>query len=129
MAKPIAILSLSRNRAVVRTIHEYVQPRGYIIGGVLESKPFSAQELALALRILEPRPQVLCIGRGYSEKDTSEARKIFHDYMKEVDIDVEKGTVIKITNEVFDDIGKERIPAWVSDRLDEFFGKDMLGRI
>ncbi|CAN9395467.1 unnamed protein product [Alternaria alternata] len=129
MAKPIAILSLSRNRAVVRTIHEYVQPRGYIVGGVLDSKPFSAQELALALRVLEPRPQVLCIGRGYSEDDTSEARKIFHDYLKEVDIDVEKATVIKITNEVFDAIGKEKIPEWVSERLDEFFGKDIMGKM
>jgi hypothetical protein len=42
-------------------------------------------------------------------------------YLKEVGL--EKGTVIKITSEVFDKVGKEGVPKWVLEQLEEFFEK------
>ncbi len=98
-------MSLSGNRTIVKTIHKYIQPHVYLIGGILESDPFSASELSLALRVLEPRPQVLLVDRGCSDAETDEARKIFAEYMK--DIDVGSGIVFKITSKVFNEVDKE----------------------
>jgi hypothetical protein len=113
--RALSILSPSQNHAVVRTVDDYIRPHGYAIGETLESDPFSAQGLALALRVLEPRPQVVLVGRGYPEDETTQARKIFAEYMKEVGVD--KGTVIKITPKVFDEVGKEGVPKWVLQQL------------
>lgn len=117
----ISILSLSQNRAVVRTIQEHIKPHGYSIGGILESDPFSKTELALALRVLEPRPVAVVVGRGYSEEETAETREVFSEYLKEVGL--ERGTVIKITSQVFDKVGKEGVPKWVLEQLEDFFEK------
>jgi hypothetical protein len=80
-------------------IHEHIAPHGFTIGGILESNPFSLNELTLTLKVLELRPQVVLVGRGYSEDETSIVRQVFLNYM--ADVEIEKGTVIKITNEVF----------------------------
>ncbi|KAF2965029.1 hypothetical protein GQX73_g8536 [Xylaria multiplex] len=104
---PIPVLSLSQNRTIVRAIHEHIAPHGFKIGGILELTPFSSDQLTLALKVLEPRPQVVLVGRGYSEDETSIARQVFGNYMG--DVGIEKGTVIKITNEVFNEVGKD---AW-----------------
>jgi hypothetical protein len=119
---PISILSLSQNRAIVRAIQEHIKPHGYNIGGILESDPFSKSELALALRVLEPRPAAVVIGRAYSEEETADAREVFSEYLKEVGI--EQGTVIKITSQVFEEVGKEGVPKWVLEQLEEFFNKN-----
>ncbi|KAJ8110869.1 hypothetical protein ONZ43_g5762 [Nemania bipapillata] len=108
---PISVLSLSQNRTFVRAIHEHIEPRGFAIGNILESSPFSSNELTLALKVLEPRPQVVLVGRGYSEDETSIARQVFADYA--ADVGIEKGTVIKITSEVFNEVGKDGVPAQV----------------
>ncbi|KAI4944792.1 hypothetical protein J4E91_008479 [Alternaria rosae] len=121
MAQPISILSISQNRAVVRTIHDYVKPHGYVVAGILESDPFSAKELALALRVLEPAPQVVVIGRGYSGEEATESRKVYNEFAKSVG--VKDGIVIKITDEIFDEVGKEGIPAWVLKELQAHFDK------
>ncbi|KAK1826343.1 hypothetical protein QBC39DRAFT_269218 [Podospora conica] len=120
---PIAVLSLrvSQNRAVVRKVHEAIQPYGYNISGILESDPFSKSDLALALRILEPPPAAVVVGRGYSDDEAAETRQVFAQFQKEVGI--EKGTVIKITDEVFDRVGKEGVPKWVLEQLEAFFEK------
>ena len=120
-AAPISILSLSQNRAVVRTIQEWIKPYGYNIGGILESDPFSKNELALALKVLEPLPAAVVVGRGYSEEEMAEIREVFSQYLKEVGL--KKGTVIKITSQVFDKVGKEGVPKWVLEQLEEFFEK------
>ena len=83
---------------------------------------FSTTDLSLALKVLEPRPQVVLVGRGYSEEVTDEVRKVFKDYVN--DIGVDKGTVIKITSKVFDEVGKDGIPKWVLGQLKEYFGGD-----
>ncbi|KAI0874254.1 hypothetical protein GGS24DRAFT_353017 [Hypoxylon argillaceum] len=117
----ISVLSLSQNRSVVRAIHDHISPHIFTINGILESDPFEPSELALALRVVEPRPQVVLVGRGYSEEETSSVRQIFSQYMTEVGI--EKGTVIKITSQVFEEVGKEGVPEWVLGQLESFFGK------
>ncbi|KAI0474232.1 hypothetical protein F4859DRAFT_521957 [Xylaria cf. heliscus] len=105
---PISVLSLSQNRTVVRAIHDHIVPRGFTIGGILESNPFSSNELTLALKLLEPRPQVILVGRGYTEDETSLVRQVFANYM--ADVGIEKGTVIKITSKVFNEVKKDGVP-------------------
>ncbi|WVO15480.1 hypothetical protein L204_103138 [Cryptococcus depauperatus] len=114
MAKTISILSLSQNRIAARSIHDHIQPHGFVISGVLESDPFSAKDLALALKVLEPRPQAVVVGRGYSEEEADQVRRVFVEYAHDVDI---TGTVIKISDEVFERVGKEGIPSWVLEQL------------
>jgi hypothetical protein len=76
---PISIFSLSQSRVVVRTIHEYINPHDYGIGGILESDPFSKSELALALRVLDHPPP----------RSSAETRKVFSQSLSEVGL--EKG--------------------------------------
>lgn len=115
----VSVLSLSQNRVFVRTIDSHIRPHGYLVGGVLESDPFSEEQLAIALRVLEPRPQALLIGKGYSDSETAKARNVFASYMR--DASVEKGTVIKITPKVIDEVGKDGVPYWVLNELNKFF--------
>ncbi|KAM5341393.1 hypothetical protein ACJ41O_014424 [Fusarium nematophilum] len=110
--KPISVLSLSQNRAVVRSIDDHITPHGYGIGGILESDPFSTHDLAVALRVLEPRPRAVVVGRGYTEEEADEVPKAFAEYSKDVGLDTGV-VVIKITDEVFDKVGKEGVPKWV----------------
>lgn len=119
--KPVSIVSLSQNRIVVRAIHGHITPHGYNIGGVLESDPFSTNDLALALRVLEPRPRAVVVGRGYSDDEASQVREIFAEYTKEVGN--EDGTVIKITDKVFGEVGKDGVPKWVLQQLQDYFDK------
>ncbi|KAJ8131660.1 hypothetical protein O1611_g1964 [Lasiodiplodia mahajangana] len=117
---PITVLSLSQDRAFVRDIHNHICLHGFNIGGILESRPFSEGELARALRLLEPRPQALLIDRGYNEIETSIAWAVFSLHMRKVGI--EKGKVIKITPEIFAEVGKEGVPKWMLDQLEDCFG-------
>lgn len=119
--KIISILSLSQNRTVVNTIREHIQPHSFSIGGILESDPFSATELAFVLKVLEPRPQVVLVGRGYTESEMDMVLKVFAQYAK--DVNVNSGTIIKITSQVFNEVGKEGVPEWVLQQLQNFFKK------
>ncbi|KAJ4309915.1 hypothetical protein N0V84_011239 [Fusarium piperis] len=121
MTRTISVLSLSQNRAVVRSIHAHIEPHGYGIGGILESDPLSVHDLGVALRVLEPRPKAIVVGRGYTEEEASEVRKAFAEYHKDVGLDA--GIVIKITDEVFDKVGKEGVPKWVLEQLQGYFEK------
>ncbi|KAH6855910.1 hypothetical protein B0I37DRAFT_424685 [Chaetomium sp. MPI-CAGE-AT-0009] len=104
---PISILSLSQNRAVVRAIQKHIKPHCYNISGILESDPLSENELALALRVLEPRPAAVVVGRGYSEEEeTAETREAFSEYLKKAG--VEQGTV----QDHVSDVGQETRPAY-----------------
>ncbi|KAH7310737.1 hypothetical protein B0I35DRAFT_482026 [Stachybotrys elegans] len=118
---PISILSLSQNRSVVRLIGDYIHSYGYTIGGILEASPFSTSDLALALRLLEPRPQVVLVGKGYSEDVTDQVRDVFSQYAREVG--TKDGAVIKISAKVFDEVGKDGIPKWVLGQLQSSFGQ------
>ncbi|KAI4860122.1 hypothetical protein F4820DRAFT_437836 [Hypoxylon rubiginosum] len=120
----ISILSLSQNRMVIRAVHAEIQPHGFAIGGILESDPFSPKDLALALKILEPRPQAMLVGRGYSEEEAEVVRIIFAQFKQNVSLD--DGIVIKITNKVFDEVGKEGVPKWVLHQLQDHFDKEVV---
>lgn len=120
-ARTISVLSLSQNREFVRSIHAHIEPHGYGIGGILESDPLSVHDLGVALRVLEPRPRAIVVGRGYSEEEADEVRKAFTEYHKDVDLDA--GVVIKITDEIFDKVGKEGIARWVLQQLQHHFEK------
>ncbi|KAJ3577130.1 hypothetical protein NPX13_g3437 [Xylaria arbuscula] len=119
ISRPPRSLLIVAPASAVRAIHENIAPHGFTIGGILESDPFSSSELTLALKVLEPRPQVILVGRGYSEDETSTARQVLINYM--ADVGIEKGTVVKITSEVFDEVGKEGVPGWVLKQLEGFF--------
>lgn len=73
--------------------------------GILESGPFSESELALALRVLEPPPACRAprprLHRGRDGRDAQGFRSLLEES------GLERGTVIKITSEVFDTVGKE----------------------
>ena len=119
----MSVLSVNQDRNVMRTADTHIKPHGYTIGGILEwnsSQEFHLKHLAIALRVLEPRPQALLIGLGYSEAEHAFARKIFNEYMKEVGLT--KGKVIKITEKDFKEVGKFGVPDWVLGQLKDFFG-------
>ncbi|KAF5675406.1 hypothetical protein FCIRC_7390 [Fusarium circinatum] len=120
-ARAILVLSLSQNRAVVRSIYVHIEPYGYGIGSILESDPFLVYDLGVALRVLEPCPKAIVVGRGYTEEEANEVRKAFAEYHKDVDLDA--GVVIKITDEVSDEVGKEGIAKWVLEQLQAYFEK------
>jgi hypothetical protein len=74
---------------------------------VLESDPFSASKLELVLRVVEPKPQVALIDRGYSDNEAAETKKVIAEFAKVEGIDM--GTVVEITDQVFDEVGKDHL--------------------
>ena len=79
--------------------------------------PYSSRDLALTLRVLEPRPLAVIMGRGYSEEEADDARAVFKEYMNETG--VSDRTVVKISQKVFDEVGKDGISSWVQNKLEE----------
>ena len=50
--------------------------------------PLSPKDLTLALRVLEPRPYAVLVGKGYSEEEeTTETRNVLAEYLKELGVD------------------------------------------
>ncbi|KAI0099730.1 hypothetical protein GGR51DRAFT_564772 [Nemania sp. FL0031] len=99
---PITVLFLSQNRSFVRDIDKCISRDGFKIGGVLESDPFSESELEVALRVIEPRPRVLFVGREYTKEEREIADKIFYEYKKEVGVE---GHLVKINSKDIEDHG------------------------
>lgn len=56
------------------------------MNGILTTPPYSSAALALALWVLEPRPQALAIGSSYSDAEVADAQAPFHEYAEEVGI-------------------------------------------
>lgn len=65
---------------------------------MLESDPFSASKLELVLRVVEPKPQVVLVDRGYSDDEAAETKKVFAEFAKSEGINM--GTVVKITDQL-----------------------------
>ena len=61
------------------------------------------------------------MGRGYSEEEADDARAVFKEYMNETG--VSDRTVVKISQKVFDEVGKDGISSWVRKKLEEHFRK------
>ena len=122
MAAPIIpILTLSQNREIARNIAKAIAPRNFSVNGILEMDPYSSRDLGLTLRVLEPRPLAVIMGRGYSDEEAEQAQTVFKDYMNETG--VEDGTVVKISQKVFDEVGKDGISSWVQKQLEAQFRK------
>jgi hypothetical protein len=68
--------------------------------------------------VLDPPPAAVVVSRSYSEEEAAETRKVFSQYLSEVGLD--KGTVIKITNQVLNKVGKEGVPNWIFEQLEDF---------
>lgn len=71
--------------------------------------------------MLELPPLAVIMGRGYSAEEAEKARTVFRNYMKETG--VEDGTVVKISQKVFDEVGKDGISSWVQKQLEAHFRK------
>ena len=120
MANPIIpILTLSQNREMARNIAKSIATCNFSVNGILEMDPYSSRDLALTLRVLEPRPLAVIMGRGYTEEEAEKARTVFKDYMNETG--TEKGTVVKISQKVFDEVGKDGVSSWVLKQLEVQF--------
>ena len=97
---PIPILALSKHRDIVKAI-----------GNVLTAHAFS-----IALRVLEPRPQALLIGGGYTDAEVADAQVVFHAYTEEVGIF--KGTVVAVRQGV---VRRDGVAMWVIGELKAHF--------
>lgn len=68
--------------------------------------------LALALRVLEPRPQALLIGGGYSHAEVADAQVVFREFADEVG--VFDGTVVVVRQSV---ANRDGVAMWVIGEL------------
>ncbi|KAK3174102.1 hypothetical protein OEA41_001346 [Lepraria neglecta] len=80
----IPILTLGRHRPIAQTIAAVLAPHGFSVNGILDIDPYTSKELAGGLRVLEPRPQALLIGGGYTDQEAGQAEIVFDEYKKDV---------------------------------------------
>lgn len=120
MATVIPILTLGRHREIAQSVAKVLQPHGFSVNGILSLENYSSTDLALALRVLEPRPQALLIG-GYTDEEAEQGRTVFDEYMKETG--VSGGTVVKVGPGVLDKLGREGVGNWVKEQLEGHFRK------
>ena len=80
---------------------------------------WSDSELALVLRVLEPRPQALLLGGGYTDEDAEKAQAVFDEYTKETDIP--NGKLVRVASGVVEKVGPKGVAGWVLEQLQEHF--------
>ena len=121
MASPatIPILTLGKHRPIGQTIATVLAPHGFSVNGILDIDPYTSKELAGALRVLEPRPQALLIGGGYTDQEAGQAELVFDEYKK--DVGLEKGTVVRVGPGVLDKVGREGVGVWIVGELEAYF--------
>lgn len=117
----IPILSLSQNRKIALDIAKAIAPHNFSVNGIFAMDPYSSRDLALTLRVLELRPRAVIMGRGYTEEEAEQARTVIKEYMNETG--VSDGTLIKISQKVFDEVGSGGIASWVQKQLEAHFTK------
>ena len=81
--------------------------------------PWSDSELASALRVLEPRPQVLLLGGGYADEDAGKAQAVFDEYTKEMDIP--NGKLVRVAPGVVEKVGPKGVAGWILEQLQGHF--------
>ena len=80
---------------------------------------WSDSELALALRVLEPPPQALLIGGGYTDEDADKAQAVFDEYTKEMGIS--NGRLVRVEPGVVERVGPNGVAGWVLEQLQGHF--------
>ena len=113
---PTPILALGKHRAIAKAIGDVLVAHGFPMNGILITQPYSSASLALALRVLEPRPQALLIGGGYSDDEVADAHAVFDQYADEVG--VFDGTVVVVRQGVSMSDG---VATWVVGELKTHF--------
>ena len=118
-APQVPCLTLGRHREIAKNVADFLAPHGFSVNGILSMNKWSPSDLAVALRVLEPSPQALLIGGGYSDEEAANARAAFDAYMKELDIP--NGKVVRVDPGVIDKVGPKGVAAWVLEQLQAHF--------
>ena len=113
---PIPILALSKHRDIAKAIGNVLAAHAFTVNGILTTQPYSSAALALALRVLEPRPQALLIGGSYTDAEVADAQAVFHAYTEEVGIF--EGTVVAVRQDV---VRRDGVAMWVVGELKAHF--------
>ena len=80
---------------------------------------WSDSELAVALRVLEPQPQALLIGGGYTDEDAYKAQAVFDEYTKYTGIS--NGKLVRVAPGVVEKVGPKGVAGWVLEQLQGHF--------
>ena len=80
---------------------------------------WSDSELAVALRVLEPQPQALLIGGGYTDEEADKAQAVFDEYTKETGIS--NGKLVRVAPGVVEKVGPKGVAGWVLEQLQGHF--------
>ncbi|MCJ1457105.1 hypothetical protein MMC28_007471 [Mycoblastus sanguinarius] len=103
----IPILTIGKHRDIGQEVGRVLAPHGFSVNGILSMQTYSPTELALVLRVLEPRPQALLIGGGYSDAEAEQAEVAFNDYRKEVG--VSDGKFVRVGPGKLSELGREGV--------------------
>ena len=114
----VPCLTIGHHRDIARSVASVLAPHGFSVNGILSMNPWSDFELALALRVLEPRPQVL-LGGGYSDEDAEKAQAMFDEYTKEMDI--ANGKLVRVAPGVVEKVGPKGVAGWILEQLQGHF--------
>ena len=115
----IPCLTIGRHRDIARNVASVLAPHGFSVNGILSMHTWSDSELALALRVLEPPPQALLIGGGYTDEDADKAQAVFDEYTKEMGIS--NGRLVRVEPGVVERVGPKGVAGWVLEQLQGHF--------
>ena len=115
----VPCLTIGHHRDITRSVASVLTPHGFSVNGILSISPWSDPELTLALRVLEPRPQVLLLGGGYSDEDAEKAQAVFDEYTKEMDIP--NGKLVRVAPGVVQKVGAKGVAGWILEQLQGHF--------
>ena len=115
----VPCLTIGHHRDIARSVASVLAPHGFSVNGILSMNPWSDSELASALRILEPRPQVLLLGGGYADEDAEKAQAVFDEYIKEMDIP--NGKLVRVAPGVVEKVGPKGVAGWILEQLQGHF--------
>ncbi len=111
----IPCLTIGRHRDIARNVANVLAPHGFSVNGILSMHTWSDSELATVLRVLEPRPQALLIGGGYTDEEGEKAQAVFDEYTKELDIP--NARLVRVAPGVVEKVGPKGVAGWVLEQL------------
>ena len=115
----IPCVTIGRHRDIARNVASFLAPHGFSVNGILSIHTWSDSELALVLRVLEPRPQALLIGGGYTDEEAEKAQAVFDEYTKEMDIS--NGKLVRVASGVVEKVGPKGVAGWILEELQGHF--------
>lgn len=115
----IPVLTMGKHREMATRIGKMLAPHGYLVNGVICSPQYNNEELALALRVPEPRPQALMVGGGYTDEEAKQARDVFESYQKEVGFST--GTFVRVDPGALNAKGPDAIGKYCVEQLNATF--------